>query len=372
MYIRKRDESIEQLSKVLRSEQLSKVITQGYSDVSLSVMADYNKEYVVDIADSKYTAQTMNKLMEACLKNTISSDDLYKISDYSNYTTENEKYVDDFLNSIYEGVSHKTATNCLIAVNYEDCSYLKAIEYIKSGAFYPTNHASLSVSDKVAEELYDIGVNLRACDGFNYCYDVVNLKESLDNHAAVFVTDKSLALTVNNFMKALDWQEFKDTLKDININEYSGNELESKYNDFVLECKSVELYNRLNSELKVFIEDVKREPPDKIVASAYEIVTKEEVVNYCQEKTPFLTLEQYSALMSEENILDNIYEQWCSNGELSGREDIEIVLCETADRIQISLDREEKEPTVQKIEPKLESVMQQKQENVIKPKHKSR
>ncbi len=54
MYIRKRDESIEQLSKVLRPEQLSKVITQGYSDVSLSVMADYNKEYVVDIADSKY------------------------------------------------------------------------------------------------------------------------------------------------------------------------------------------------------------------------------------------------------------------------------------------------------------------------------
>ena len=223
-----------------------------------------------------------------------------------------------------------------------------------------------------SEELYDIGVNLRACDGFNYCYDVVNLKESLDNHAAVFVTDKSLALTVNNFMKALDWQEFKDTLKDININEYSGNKIESKYNDFVLECKSVELYNRLNSELKVFIEEVKREPPDKIVASAYEIVTKEEVVNYCQEKTPFLTLEQYSALMSEENILDNIYEQWCSNGELSGREDIEIVLCETADRIQISLDREEKEPTVQKIEPKLEPVMQQNQENVIKPKYKSR
>ncbi len=95
-------------------------------------------------------------------------------------------------------------------------------------------------------------------------------------------------------------------------------------------------------------------------------------MNDCLENTQYLTSQQYSALMSSKNTLDDIFEQWCSNGELSGREDIEIALQETADRIQISLDRQAKEHTVQKIEPKLEPVIEQKQEQVVKPKHKSR
>ena len=369
MYIRNRDESIEQLSEVLRPEQLRKVITQGYSDISLSVMAGFQKEYAQKLADSKFSVHTINKVTDTYSNGIIDGDDLAKIIDGSFYTNENEKYIDDFIKSIDDGIHHTTATKCLAAVNYEDCSYVEAIDYVKSGAFYPTNHASLSVSDKVAEELYDIGVNLRACEGFNYCYDVVNLKEALDNGSAVFVTDKSVAVTVNDLMKVTNWQEFKDTLKGTNINKYSGNEIESMYNDFVLERNNMELYNKLNSEFKAFIEDVKHETPDKIIASAYAIVTKEEITNYCQENTPYLTPQQYSVLMSSKNTLDDIYEQWCSHGELSGREDIELALHETADRIQISLDRQAKEHTVQKIEPKLEPVIEQKQEQVVKPKH---
>lgn len=372
MYIRNRDESIEQLSEVLRPEQLRKIITQGYSDISLSVMADFQKEYAQKLADSKYSVQTVNKVMDTYSNGTVDGNDLVRIVDGSFYTNENEKYIDDYIKSIDDGIHHTTATKCLTAVNYEDCSYSKAIDYVKSGAFYPTDYSSLSVSDKVAEELYDIGADLRACEGFNYCYDVVNLKEALDNSAAVFVTDKSLALTVNDLMKKPDWEEFKDKLQGTNINKYSGNELESMYNDFVLERNSMELYNKLNSEFKAFIEDVKHEPPDKIIASAYAIVTKEEITSYCQENTPYLTSHQYSALMSSKNTLDDIFEQWCSNGELSGREDIELALHETADRIQISLDREATERTAQKIESKPELVKEQKQEQVIKPKLKSR
>jgi len=365
MYIRNRDESIEQLSEVLRPEQLRKVITQGYSDISLSVMADFQKEYAQKLADSKFSVQTVNEIMDTYSNGIIDGNDLVRIVDSSFYTNENEKYIDDYIKSIDDGIHHTTATKCLAAVNYEDCSYSKAIELVKSGALYPTDYASLSVSNKVAEELYDIGVDLRACEGFNYCYDVVNLKEALGNGASVFVTDKSLALTVNDLMKAPDWVEFKDTMQGTNINKYSGNELESMYNDFVLERNCMELHSRLDSEFKAFIEGVKHEPPDKIIASAYAIVTKEEITSYCQENTPYLTSQQYSALMSSKNTLDDIFEQWCSNGELSGREDIELALHETADRIQISLDREVKEQSLQ-------NVLEQKQEQAIRPKHKSR
>lgn len=368
MYIRNRDESIEQLSEVLRPERLRKVITQGYSDISLSVMADFQKEYAQRLADSKFSVQTVNKITDTYSNDIIDDNDLVRIVDGSLHTNENEKYIDDYIKSIDDGIHHTTATKCLVAVNYEDCSYSKAIDYVKSGAFYPTDYASLSVSDKVSEELHDIGVDLRACEGFNYCYDVVNLKDALDKNAAVFVTDKSLALIVNDLMKSPDWEEFKDKLQGTNINKYSGNELESMYDDFILECNSMALYNKLNSEYKAFIEDVKHEPPDKIIASAYAIVTKEEITSYCQENTSYLTSQQYLALMSSKNTLDDIFEQWCSNGELSGREDIGIALHETADRIQISLDRESKERTVQEIQP----VLEQKQEQAVKPKHKSR
>ena len=67
MYIRNRDESIEQLAEVLRPEQLRKVITQGYSDISLSVMVDFQKEYAQKLADSKFSVQTMNKIMDIYL-----------------------------------------------------------------------------------------------------------------------------------------------------------------------------------------------------------------------------------------------------------------------------------------------------------------
>lgn len=45
MFLRNRDESIDQLSEMIRPELLRKAITQGYSDVSLSVMADFKPAY---------------------------------------------------------------------------------------------------------------------------------------------------------------------------------------------------------------------------------------------------------------------------------------------------------------------------------------
>ena len=43
--MRNSDESIDQLSEMIRPELLRKAITQGYSDVSLSVMADFKPSY---------------------------------------------------------------------------------------------------------------------------------------------------------------------------------------------------------------------------------------------------------------------------------------------------------------------------------------
>lgn len=374
MNIRIREESLEQLSQTLKPEQMKKLITQGYSDVSLSVMADCKKEYAVSLADSSFSAQTMNKLTNAYVNNTITADDLYSATKYSEYTKINEPYVDDFLDSIDNGVFHETAAKTFAAVNYENCSYTEAIGLVKSGAFYPTDYASLSVTKETALELEDMGVALRGCHGFNVCYDITDVSEAMAKGNTVFLSEKYLAVMVNDMRKLPDWEQFKDSVKYImgqDINELTGSKLADLHTDYVRENSSIALYEKVQKEYTSFISDIKKEPVDVIIQSAYEIVKKDDITLYCQEYTPDLTKKQYSALMSSQNTLYEVYEQWCNNSELHSLDDIGIALEETADRIQISIDREkQQERTVPKAE-KL-PVPEQKQEQAVKPKHKSR
>ena len=225
MFLRNRDESIDQLSEMIRPELLRKAITQGYSDVSLSVMADFKPAYAEMIIKSSYKPETINKLTNAYMEDKLSMDDMFRVIDYTEHTTRNEPYVDAFLESVGNSVYHETAAKAFATVNFEKCSYNTAIDYIKSEAFYPTDFSSLSVTDNVAGELHSMGVPLRACEGFNYCYDVTNLNEALGNGAAIFVADKELAVKVSEMMKLPDWEQFRDEVRYImgqNIGELTG------------------------------------------------------------------------------------------------------------------------------------------------------
>lgn len=364
MYIRSRDESIEQLSETLNPEQLRKAITQRYSALSLSVIADFNKEYAGQLIDSRFSAETINKLTRAYHDEKINTEDLFIAVKYSG--TENEPYIDDFLDSIDKGFYHGTAAKTFLAVLYEDCGYKEAMEYVKSGAFYPTEYGSLSLERKVAEQLDQMGVPLRACEGFNYYYDVDDLNEALDSGAAIFVRDKELAVKVCEYMKLPDWEDFKEYVEmkmigrksDISVDKLS--ELRGDYNR---KNRDIQLYNKVQGEYNKFIADMKNMPAKIIIESAYEIVSKENIVMFCEEYPINLTDKQFSALLSSQNTLDEVYREWCDNGEWHGIDDIGMALEETADRIQISIDRE---LAKQKAEP----VPEQKQ--TVKPKNKLR
>ncbi len=101
-----------------------------------------------------------------------------------------------------------------------------------------------------------------------------------------------------------------------------------------------QLYTRVNDEYSYFIGQIKNESPDVLVRSAAEIADKEKITQYIMEGTVSLLDKQYEALLSRPNPLDEIYEQWVQNGELSSFEDVGIALEEAADRILVSLDRE--------------------------------
>ena len=158
MIMRPRDESLELISDKVSKEQLKKAITGGYSDTALSFMAGIKGEYVGKILDGNLSANTVNKLTDAIKNDKINYYDFFRISDYAPMSKQNEKYLDDFLDSIDKGVYHTTAAKIFAAVGYEEHSYNEALDFVKSGAFYPTDHAGLSVSEDVSRELDKIAI----------------------------------------------------------------------------------------------------------------------------------------------------------------------------------------------------------------------
>lgn len=377
MYIRTRDESIELLSETLKPEQLRKAITQKYSDTALSVMVDMKSGYGVDLVDSVFSADAINKLTAAYARDKISDNDLYLVTSFASRDGRNEPYIDDFLDSIDKGLYHETAAKIFAAIPYEKCSYKEATELVETGAFYPTNSASLAVSKDVALELFDMCYPLRACEDFNNYYDIdtfERLNGALERGAAIIVPERELAVAVKKHMALPDWADFREYTKEVyrdQISLLTGELFNDMRTYFERDKLSVALYDKVNAEYNEFISGMQKETVGVAIESAYEIVWKDNIAQYCENETPRLSQEQYAALLSADNTLNEVYWQWLSNGELHSYDDIEIVLKDTADVLSHSIARQQKKQQQQEAP----VVPEQKQEDVpapTEPKRRSR
>ena len=67
-----------------------------------------------------------------------------------------------------------------------------------------------------------------------------------------------------------------------------------------------------------------------MILSAYEIVIKSDILMFCENEKNDLTDEQLEFLIFRDVLLDEVLEQWCNNGELTGYDDIIIALKEVA------------------------------------------
>ena len=102
---------------------------------------------------------------------------------------------------------------------------------------------------------------------------------------------------------------------------------------------ATELCEKVKKEYTEFIDDVKKEDPDYIIKIAYAIVWKEYITQYIENESLYLSKEQYTALLSVKNTLDELYIEWLTSSELNVYDDIEILLENTADAILISSER---------------------------------
>lgn len=373
--IRNRDESIKIISKKTTEEQLKKAITGGYSDCALSFMAGLKEEYVGKILDGNLSASVVNKLTEAYEMKKIDCEDFFRISDFAPITRQNEKYIDEFLDSIDKGVYHETAAKVFSVVGYDDSTYKEALNLVRTGVYYPTDYAGLAVAEDAAKELGKMGYPLRACEGFNYCYDIDStdrLEGALERAAAIIIPDKSVAVELKKVMYAEDWIDFRNYIvKEMgdNMPDLKGSDFTELRQGFERKNLSAALYDKVKAEYDKFISAMRKESTDVAIERAYEIVWKDSITQYLENETPDLSANQYSALMTSQNTLDEIYEEWCSNGELHSYDEIGIAVEDTARNIEYSLER------VQKAREQPPVIPEVKSENISAPtehKRKSR
>ena len=103
-----------------------------------------------------------------------------------------------------------------------------------------------------------------------------------------------------------------------------------KYDNITPEEK---LANKVEAEWKAFLDDMKKESPVVLIESAYEISTKDNIQTYITEENLDLSEKRISALLSRDNILEELYEEWNHNEFLNSYSDVEKLLKLTADKI---------------------------------------
>ena len=72
-----------------------------------------------------------------------------------------------------------------------------------------------------------------------------------------------------------------------------------------------ELYKKLENELKKFKAEVKENGVDYAIDRAYEITAKQEIIDSIQYDHS-LSKTEIKALISRENVLDEMYDEWLS------------------------------------------------------------
>ena len=102
---------------------------------------------------------------------------------------------------------------------------------------------------------------------------------------------------------------------------------------------SEQLKKRVNAELEAYIAEIKSRPFDEIIEAAYRVTVCKQIGEYITNEEPDLTEAQLSALLSMDNVLDEIYLEWVKNDSAESYDDVLMVMQDRADRILLSQQR---------------------------------
>ena len=142
----------------------------------------------------------------------------------------------------------------------------------------------------------------------------------------------------------IDLSDFEEIVSEETVSENAPNEnVPPEHLEISNEPLDVQLSERLSAEYNFFVSNLMNQKPEVIISSAYEINTKDNIRTYAENEELDLTDEQIKALLSSENVLNEVYQEWNKNESANSYDDVLTVLQDRADRILLSQERSKKE-----------------------------
>lgn len=337
-----RKECLEKIAKKVESKELLEINKHNYSDYILEVLANNDRQLADRLAYTKFSNTAVERLVKAYDTNIITYSDLLHITNYSLVSPGSERFFDDYFSSIAAGLDTKTASRILVASKFEDWSYNEIYDLVKSGTYTVSDRTFVELSADVAREMDKLGIELYAYDKDNDFYLVKDVETAIKQGDAITFSKCALAVKINEMRNRSDWNDFRDYIAEDmeNIETLSYDSLVNAYHDYRIEEMNIELSRTVDKNFSDFIEDIRTAGVDEAIARCYEITVKNNIQAFVESEPANLTEEQYESLLTRQNPLDEIYNEWLQHDGLSTYSDITQAMEYTADAIRESLERE--------------------------------
>ena len=317
------------------------IIKKYFSDMTLDFLASSDR-YIADrFAHTKFSNNAVDRLVKACNDSIITTDDIRHIFSYGMVNNGSERYLNDYFSSIAAGLDTKTASQILVASKFEDWSYNEIYSLVKSGTYHVGDNTFVALNPDVAREIDKLGIELYAYDKTNDFYLVNDIEKTIADGDSITFSKCALAVKINEMRNSPDWSAFRDYIAEDmdDINNLSVDSLNEAYEDYRREELNIELSRKVDKNFEAFIYEIREKGVDEAIKSCYEITVKTNIQSYIESEPADISEEQYNALISCKNPLDEIYGAWLKREYLKTYDDIPKAMEYAADGIPESKKR---------------------------------
>ena len=337
-----REESLKVISAKVLDADMTLLKKRDFSDNTLEVLSNQTPAFIRNTAHSKFSTDNIDRLFLAYnYDNVIGLSQLKKLMMYSLLTRTNEIDLDRYLDNVYSGYDPVIATDAFILSEPDKIPYIEVMDLIESG-IYDIKDSKLSLKPELAKEIGSLGIELLSSRDGRYKV-LLNVDEAALNDDRIVFDDYRLARSISEMSKTPDWEDAKEFIKDYlgdGVQQIDYYNFEHYYYMYQVDLRLWSLRRLVNENYESFMNEVRHGTIDETIARAEEIVTKGNIKDFINEEIPGISVENYGALITICDPLDEIYTEWGKRRDLQTYSDIEKVIESAGDKIRSRLERE--------------------------------
>ncbi len=308
-----REDNLQTISNLVSESTCKKILDKNYSDSVIEYISGYAPTIEI-FAQTRYKAGSVEKLKKLVDEGMLDDFDMIELMKDSITHNRNECYIDKLV-EILNIENHHDIYASFRTSNATDVSFDDIIMGIHQGVFEANIFGMVHMNKDLAKQMDDLGISLLLCEDYDYYSDLLDFNEAYneDSHTFIPVQRYRLAVAIKDMCNESDWKGFKDYLISQmsdnmdKLTPYILNDMKEKYD---LEKSMGRLADKIAHEYNLFITDIKSQSPDAIVEAAYEIVTKDDINEFCSSGDYSLTQNELDVLISADELLDRLYRKW--------------------------------------------------------------